>query len=408
MAMEPPSELVTRAAILRLDVYDGVGCDGARVQTGAPPPSESKAAQPGTPIDLDIPPGRHALELTAFADEGQTQPIGSACSEATLTAGTPACFHLALAPLPDAAAPPPCDGGPCPSGCMGAADCAANPVEKQCDLTTHRCVECLGPGDCAAGKRCSPSGACADGCDPGAGSMCAGALACCSMACTDLQRDVASCGACGRTCDSTHVAQPTCAGGLCTPSCAPGWGDCNQPIAPTADDGCETNLNDVQHCGACNKTCTFANATPACPSGSCVLKSCNGGFFDCDGQTQTGCECPGVDKQDGLKGCCPGGACQAQHSDGFGHSFYDCVAFGTYSMQVAADAARAYDPAASQFMLTCPDGVTQFIGIRPTANPNSSVTWAYSSSVSTLVGHAHYNALSNGFLCPTVGDVTWK
>src|SRR4029077_16839896 len=99
---------------------------------------------------------------------------------------------------------------------------------------------------------------------------------------------------------------------------------CNHPVAPNADDGCETNIYDPAHCGACNATaCSLANATAACPTGSWTIGAANANYSDCDAKASTGCECPGTDLGGTAGGCCAG-KCQTAHTDGFGHAFYDC------------------------------------------------------------------------------------
>jgi hypothetical protein len=39
----------------------------------------------------------------------------------------------------------------------------------------------------------------------------------------------------------------SCSGGRCTSTCVAGYANCNQPAAPTGDDGCETPLKAVYH-----------------------------------------------------------------------------------------------------------------------------------------------------------------
>ncbi|MFH2007115.1 MAG: putative metal-binding motif-containing protein, partial [bacterium] len=63
----------------------------------------------------------------------------------------------------------------------------------------------------------------------------------------DKQSDINHCGACGNTCTNGH-GTTVCVSGVCTPTCAAGWGDCNGD----PDDGCETDLSSVGTCGSCN------------------------------------------------------------------------------------------------------------------------------------------------------------
>jgi hypothetical protein len=432
MSMGMPSELVQRARLLRLDVYDsGVRCDGITVTAGSPPPSQTKVVAAGQPITLDIPAGLHAMVLTAFGDDAGTQAIGAACTESDLKADSARCFMLALSPVPDLAEPvdlsaPTCDGGPCActqtpdscpigsycgvdgncaGGCKATADCVAlGGVTRLCDVPTHRCVECLGPSDCAPGKRCSPSGACVDGCDVPAGSLCPGALACCSNLCIDTDDELSSCGACGRACNSASVSTPQCKNGLCTSACVAGRGNCNKPIAPAADDGCETDLNDVTHCASCTTVCNLPNATPACPAGSCTVQSCGANFFNCNGLNPDGCECPGVDLADGMMGCCAGGTCQPLHANGLGQTFRDCTALGTYTEALARRAATAFPLANADplgpFKMTC--GASEVI-FKRNAMMNECAGWGFTGALLGKVKHVMTNCM-----CPTGGDLPWQ
>jgi hypothetical protein len=433
-AMEP-GELARGARLFRIDVYDGAAarCDGSGLAAGAPAPLLSRSAAAGQPLTIDVPPGRRTLVLIAFADDAGTQPIGSACTESDLGGASANCFGLKVEPLPDLgagcgdgggecacrASPDSCPSGSwcaangeCVSGCKAPSDCAA--PTPRCDLVQHRCVECVDAGDCAPGKRCSPSGRCVDGCDVNAGAVCPGTLACCTNVCIDTATDVASCGACGRACSSTGVAAPQCAGGLCTPQCLAGRGDCNRPIAPAPDDGCETDLFTTANCGACNRPCALDHATPKCPTGTCLIESCDSGHFDCDGAAATGCECAGVDKNDGQKGCCPGGKCQAAHANGFGQTFYSCTPAGTFDQALATDAANSYSMsnAMAPFQQTCPNGTTKVVCKRST-NTNGAnaqcVCWAYEDSANpAVVGKALRVTGTNTCMCPTSTGTAWQ
>src|SRR5260370_38097204 len=106
-----------------------------------------------------------------------------------------------------------------------------------------------------------------------------------------------------------------CMGGLCRPTCQSGWDDCNHPIAPAADDGCETDIFTIGNCGHCGTSCVLPHALGQCPTGTCQIQSCSPGFFDCDGTATSGCECAGVEElvDGGTSGCC-GSGCQTVHS----------------------------------------------------------------------------------------------
>ena len=410
-SMGATSDVIARAALLRLDVYDAAAhCDGATVAAGAAPPTMSKVVAAGQAIHLDVPAGRHVLLLSAFADGAGTQLVGSACTETEVRAGTPACFNLTLAAAPDLGAPPDDDGGGggAPDlgtvGCASNADCASTPDTPLCKTDEHRCVQCLSQADCAPGKLCSPSGSCVDGCVPAA-PTCPSAQMCCTDLCIDTTKDLSSCGACGRACASAHVATPACAQNLCAPVCNAGWADCNHPIAPAADDGCETNVHDVDHCGGCNTACNLPHATPDCPSGTCVVKQCAANYFDCDAKPANGCECPGTDRGGAAGGCCAGGACQTAHTDGFGHSFYDCIAAGAYSEQLARDAADAYPQAGTidTFLQTCGGSSIFCKRGKMGGTAIGCGCWAYAGSAK---GYAKQS--SGECMCPSTGDQPYQ
>lgn len=251
------------------------------------------------------------------------------------------------------------------------------------------------------GKRCSPSGTCVDGCDPGAGAACPSALMCCDMLCIDTAQDISSCGACGRTCGSQNVAAPGCAAGLCEPTCLTGFGNCNKPVAPNPDDGCETPLNTLANCGDCAKPCSLKNATAECSTGTCRVETCNANYFNCDGMHANGCECAVGN------GCCPGGTCQTEYTDGHGHDFYDCTPAGTYSFELAKAAAAAYKLSGenSRFCDTdpCSNASTYYCERRrPGMVTQECVCWAFNGNAK---GHTtHKNGECS---VPTANDPAW-
>src|SRR5262249_35781569 len=59
--------------------------------------------------------------------------------------------------------------------------------------------------------------------------------------CTTTGNDPDHCGGCARICSSNHTASRMCTASSCTPTCTAPYADCNRPVAPSADDGCETN-----------------------------------------------------------------------------------------------------------------------------------------------------------------------
>ncbi len=427
------SAILMSAALVRLDVYSGgIGCNGDVIAAGAPAPSQTSVVKEGVAIKLDVPAGRHVLVVSAFADAAATQLVGSACSVVTLKADTPACFNLTLTPpldlaglvaTPDAAtctqSPDDCPTGfwcglenHCFPGCRTDADCIGTPTSPKCLVSNHQCVTCLTGSDCPTDQRCSPAGACVNGCDPSSGSMCDANLMCCSELCVNTTNDVDNCGGCGRACvaaGSAGVAATDCAGSVCKPTCDAGFADCTEPAAPAADDGCETNIHTIQHCGGCDTACTLTQATAACPAGTCTIASCNTGFADCNGKASDGCECPKLGDVNG--GCCPSGTyaggCEATHSDGYGHSFIDCDPLGVYDVNDATDAAKAYNATGTISLLSCASPVEKVVCNQFTTG---CVCFTYEDDGSnTWVGKARLSATTTcGCPITTSTNVNWK
>jgi hypothetical protein len=195
-----------------------------------------------------------------------------------------------------------CTGGLCTSSCRGSwGNCvlpAAPAVDDGCetDLSTSS-SHC---GDC--GRACSSAQVAELGCTGGlCTSSCTGSWGNCNQPAapaaddgceTDLGGEPSHCGDCGRACSSAQVAELACTGGLCTSSCTGSRGNCNQPAAPAADDGCETDLDtSVDHCGGCGNSCYGDAVEQAdCVDGACVIIQCAPGYDDCDGEPSNGCE----------------------------------------------------------------------------------------------------------------------
>jgi hypothetical protein len=76
-------------------------------------------------------------------------------------------------------------------------------------------------------------------------------------------------------------------------ACAPRYDNCDEK----ASTGCETNLYETKtHCGSCGIDCTTQNVLNAsdieCGGAACYVKTCNTGWFDCNGVFPDGCEVP--------------------------------------------------------------------------------------------------------------------
>lgn len=132
-----------------------------------------------------------------------------------------------------------------------------------------------------------------------------------------LVAGVASCdaivGAGDRKLDTTIECASS---GGCT--CAHGFGDCNGD----PDDGCETDLDDPENCGACGNVCDNGE----CNDLSCA---CDEGFAECDADPTTICETDvasdakhcGVCSRDCGSAACKDGFCQPEQLAGPGFVF---------------------------------------------------------------------------------------
>lgn len=110
----------------------------------------------------------------------------------------------------------------------------------------------------------------------------------CGDRCISTERDVANCGGCGVRCSLPNATVVCIAGDCRVAECIGGFGDCDG----VPDNGCETELsNDPFNCGACGMTCPppASGGEPVCSGGECD-SACPAGMGDCDGDTENGCE----------------------------------------------------------------------------------------------------------------------
>jgi hypothetical protein len=179
-----------------------------------------------------------------------------------------------------------CVGGTCVPTCdPGFKDCDNNPRNGcetdfqtsllHCGGCNRPCTNSHGTTQCVDGV-CVPS--CASpyaDCDRNPANGCE----------TNTNANVLHCGGCDLPCRNFH-GTTSCAGGTCLPVCEDNWGDCNG----NPRDGCETNLlTSTAHCGGCNNPCLNANGTTMCQGGQC-LPTCAPGYYDCNGNPRDGCE----------------------------------------------------------------------------------------------------------------------
>jgi hypothetical protein len=235
--------------------------------------------------------------------------------------------------------------GSCTKVCStvhGTATCSNSQCSISCDPNWGNCDTNVDTG-CEADLKndaqhcgncttvCSPSGgtpSCNNGqcgitCSPGYGD-CDGNV---GNGCeTYINTNVLHCGGCGHAC-STVNGTPSCSNGTCGIACTAPYLNCDSNV----DNGCEVNGNtDTTHCGSCSKVCNSTNGTATCTSGACGI-NCNGGYANCNGNPDDGCEinlntdvthcgsCPKVCSNfNGTPGC-SGGACSINCSAGWGN-----------------------------------------------------------------------------------------
>jgi hypothetical protein len=110
--------------------------------------------------------------------------------------------------------------------------------------------------------------------------------------------------------------------------------------AEGGDDGCGPTAT-IASCGACGVTCDTLTGTPSCDGHGC-LYVCSAGRSDCNAAQAPdtdGCECA-------TPACC-GTGCQTAHSDGVGGTFYDCLPPSTYTKDEALAACAEHAGSAS-------------------------------------------------------------
>ena len=111
-----------------------------------------------------------------------------------------------------------------------------------------------------------------------------------SVGTPDGSNGITNCGDCDITCSLDNVENAKCTAGVCAPQCVTGFGNCNT----AANDGCETDLTTTANCGLCARACSqIGTASTECVSGRCT-PTCTPGYADCNGDAQPvvndGCE----------------------------------------------------------------------------------------------------------------------
>jgi stigma-specific protein Stig1 len=170
------------------------------------------------------------------------------------------------------------------------------------DSDVHNCGAC---GNlCESGQVCS-HGTCK--------TKCATGLTNCGGSCVDVQTDADNCGGCGNVC-AGNATGVNCSAGTCSYTCASGFADCDQ-TAPNLN-GCETQLNTIQNCGACGAACdTLTSNGTSCNGTTCLYTSCQPGYADCNSTAPNlgGCD-TAINTAQNCGAC--GAACDTAHSNG--------------------------------------------------------------------------------------------
>jgi hypothetical protein len=100
--------------------------------------------------------------------------------------------------------------------------------------------------------------------------------------------------------------------------------------------------------------------------------------------------------------CCSNGACQTQHSNGLGQSYYDCNPLYSAAQTTSAAAKAAAD--AWNAGTDIPGICDAYCLSRQTAS--QCATWCY--GISNFAGRVALNTTNNVCICPVAGSPTWN
>jgi Notch-like protein len=204
------------------------------------------------------------------------------------------------------------DDGAC---MMGTTMCSAGriicngevaPTTETCDGVDEDCDGVIDNGNPGAGAICGTD---VGRCSPGVQTCSGGTVSCMG----GVGPGTETCDGTDEDCDGTVDNGDPGGGAMCgdgTGECSPGVVHCRGgtfacegAIGPTIercnmlDDDCDTLtdeafalMTDVNNCGMCGRTCSFAHGIPVCMGGGCVLAACQAGFVNVDGNAMNGCE----------------------------------------------------------------------------------------------------------------------
>ncbi len=137
------------------------------------------------------------------------------------------------------------------------------------------------------------------------------------------------CGVSCKTCTSGAYSTPTCVFSetaqdyVCSCSCSTGFGDCDNVCSPN---GCETQLNTVNNCLACNAKCVDAplNGRPICLASGCSwecnpnYRKCGSGCYDEADGAHCGSNCYNCNADPNVQSStCSSGVCVYSCKDGY-------------------------------------------------------------------------------------------
>ncbi len=163
-------------------------------------------------------------------------------------------------------------------------DCNNESPPNGCETQLNSLSNCGGCGvvcDLAGGTESCGTGQCVlTGCNTGRAD-------CTSQAgCETTLGTTSNCLACGDACQPVNGTN-TCTATGCNPVCNAGYKSCDG----NRGNGCERNIRTLTDCGDCSVPCVLPHSTESCSTGTCVVASCDSGWFDCS--TSPGCETQG-------------------------------------------------------------------------------------------------------------------